>query len=111
MAGWLAVAKAVMPHVATIVSAAVPVFTRRKGGDEASQLALAQQQIAELQEAVTGNGALIRELAEQLGTTIDALEQGAQEASRRLRQLWLLTLASGGIALLALVMAMVALLR
>ena len=111
MAGWLAIAKAVAPHVATIVSAALPVFTKRKGGDEASQIALAQQQIAELQEAVTTNGALIRELAEQLGTTIDALEQGALEARQRLQRLYLLTLISGGIALLALGVALAALLR
>lgn len=111
MAGWLALAKAVAPHVATIMSAAVPVFTKRKSEGEANQLALAQQQIAELQEAVTANGTLIRELAEQLGTTIDALEQGAAEAKRRVRQLYLLTLVSGGVGLVALVVALAALLQ
>lgn len=110
MAGWLAIAKAVAPHVTAIVSATLPVFTKRKSEGEAS-IALAQQQIAELQEAVTANGTLIRELAEQLGTTIDALEQGALEAKHRLRQLFLLTLVSGGIAIFALVIALLALLR
>ena len=111
MAGWLTIAKAVAPHITAIVSAAVPVFTKRKGESETNQLALAQQQITELQEAVTANGTLIRELAEQLGSTIDALEQGALEASHRVRQLYLMTLVSGGIALLALALVIAMLLR
>ena len=41
--------KAVLPHVGTIVSAAVPVFTR-KNTDAAANQALLQQQITELSQ-------------------------------------------------------------
>ncbi len=109
MSSWLAIAKAVAPHLSTIVSAALPAFTKLKGDSEANQAALAQKQIAELQEAVTGNGTLIRELAEQLGTTIDALELAAEDARRQLRRLYLLTFSSAVIALLALAVALAAL--
>jgi hypothetical protein len=110
MSSWLAIAKAVAPHVSTIVSAALPAFTKLKSDSEANQAALAHKQIAELQEAVTGNGTMIRELAEQLGTTIDALELAAEDAKRQLRRLYLLTFASSAAALLALAVALVALL-
>ena len=83
MPGWLLPAlKAVLPHVGTIVDAAKPVFTRKKpetGGD-------VQQQIAELQAAASRNTELVKELAEQLQTTVAALEQSASIAESRLRR-------------------------
>ena len=80
---WLIPAlKAVLPHVGTIVGAAVPVFTK-KGAD-------VQLQITELQAAASQNAANIKELAEQLRTTVAALEQAASVADARLRRtLWL----------------------
>jgi hypothetical protein len=49
MIPWHLVAKAVLPHVADIVSAAGPVFTKRKSGDPASaQPTVLQEQINEL---------------------------------------------------------------
>jgi hypothetical protein len=80
---WLIPAlKAVLPHVGTIVSAAAPVFTK-KGAD-------VQQQITELQAAASQNAANIKDLAEQLRTTVAALEQAASTAEVNLRRavLW-----------------------
>jgi hypothetical protein len=111
MAAWLAIVKAVAPHVSTIVSAAMPVFTQRKGDTDTSQLGLAQQQIAELQEAATRNGAHIRELAAQLSTTVEALEKGAVVAEAKVRRLYLLNGIAVAVALLALAVALLALLR
>ncbi|MDX9873704.1 MAG: hypothetical protein RBS88_02255 [Spongiibacteraceae bacterium] len=101
MVAWMALAKAVAPHVTTIVTAAIPAFTTRKIDDPEGQLALAQQQIAELQQAVTRNDAHIRELAEQLRMTVLALEEAGRQAQRRL---WL-ALGASGMALVAAVAA------
>lgn len=74
MAAWLIPAlKAVLPHIGIILSAAVPVFTK-KNTDAANQT-LVQQQIAELQSAAFQNATHIKELAAQLQTAVAALEQ------------------------------------
>jgi hypothetical protein len=101
---WLIPAlKAVLPHVATIVSAAAPVLTK-KG-------AAVEQQIAELQTAVSQNATNIRELAEQLRTTVAALEQAAADAETRLRRTLLLCKMSAAVSLAALAGAVALLLR
>ena len=98
MAAWLIPAlKAVLPHVGTIVSAAAPVFTK-KGSD-------VQQQITELQAAASQNAANIKDLAEQLRTTVAALEQAASTAEANLRRALLLAKAATAISLVALVAA------
>jgi hypothetical protein len=85
MAAWLIPAlKAVLPHVGSIISAAIPVFTNRKA--DANQALLLQQQIAELQSAASQNAAHVKELAEQLQSTVNALEQGASLAEARIRR-------------------------
>ncbi len=87
MIGWLSVAKAVLPHVADIVSAAGPVFTKRRNEDSTSaQPTVLQEQITELQAAAAQNNEYIKELAGQLQTTISALEQGALDADTRVRR-------------------------
>jgi hypothetical protein len=87
MAAWIIPAlKAVLPHVGTIISAAAPVFTKKKMDAAADQALLAQQQIAELQAAVSKNSDHIKELAEELQTTVAALEQAAVLAESRLRR-------------------------
>lgn len=86
MAAWLIPAlKAVLPHVGTIISTAVPAFTKRQNDAAANQALLVQQQIAELQSAASQNAAHIKELAEQLQTTVAALEDAALIAQRKLR--------------------------
>jgi hypothetical protein len=97
MAAWLIPAlKAVLPHVGTIISAASPAFTGKK--TDANQTLLLQQQIAELQSAASQNAAHIKELAEQLQSTVTALEHGALAAEARLRRV-VLSAAALGLAL------------
>ncbi len=90
MPAWLIPAlKAVLPHVGTIISAAKPVFTRKGAEEAASQAAVLQQQITELQAAAAGNDTHIRALAEQLQTMVEALEKLAVIADARHRRLHL----------------------
>lgn len=90
MAAWLFPAlKAVLPHIGSILSAAVPVFTK-KNPDADADRALLQQQIAELQTAVSQNTAHIKELAAQLQTTIAALEGAASATLARNQRIFLL---------------------
>jgi len=94
MAAWLIPAlKAVLPHIGTIISAAAPVFTKRKAETAANQ-ALLQQQIAELQQAASENAALIKELAAQLQSTVAALEQAAAIAEAKLLRALVLCIAA-----------------
>ena len=103
MATWIIPAlKAVLPHLGTIVSAAAPVFTRKSADAAANQAVLLQQQITELQTAVSGNDAHIKELAAQIQKTVEALEHGASLAVGRHR--WVL-----GLCILATVISIVSL--
>jgi len=91
MAIWLVPAlKAILPHIGTILSVAVPAFTKKSAGVEANQ-ALLQQQIIELQSAASQNALLIKELAAQLQNTVAALEQAAAITDARLRRMYLLS--------------------
>ena len=84
MATWIIPAlKAVLPHLGTIVSAAAPVFTRKNADATANQAILLQQQVTELQTAVSRNDAHIKELAAQIRTTVETLERGASLAESR----------------------------
>jgi hypothetical protein len=103
MIGWLSIAKAVLPHVADIVGAAGPVFTKRKSEDAtAITPSVLQQQINELQSAAAQNTDYIKELATQLQTTVSALEQGALAAELRVKRAYSLCFLVLGIAVVAL---------
>ena len=103
MPTWLIPAlKAVLPHVGSIISAAKPVFTK-KGVDAAgNQPALLQQQISELQSAVTQNAGNIKELAAQLQSTVAAVEQAASAAEANLERTRLFCVAAVVFSLIAL---------
>ena len=91
MPAWLIPAlKAVLPHVATVISAATPVFTRKKAAAAANQTALLQQQVTELQAAALENTAHIKELAAQLQATVAALEHAASSGEAKLNRALLL---------------------
>jgi hypothetical protein len=95
MATWLIPAlKAVLPHIGTIISAASPVFTKKKVETAPDQTALLQQQITELQAAASQNTAHIKELASQLQSTVAALEQAAAAAETKLHRALMLCLAA-----------------
>jgi len=95
MPAWLIPAlKAVLPHIGTIVSAAKPVFTKKRPGPVADQSTLLQQQIAELQAAASENDAHIKELAAQIQHTLATLELGASLADKRHQRLLILCIAA-----------------
>lgn len=97
MPAWLIPAlKAVLPHVGTIISVAVPAFTKKRVDAAENLTTLHQDQIAELQAAASQNAKHIRELAEQLQVTVAALEQAAAIAEARYRR----TMVMGVIAIM-----------
>jgi hypothetical protein len=113
MPSWLLPAvKLILPHVGTIITAAKPAFTKRRGAEAVRATGepgeLVQQQIAELQAAASQNATHIQELAEQLRLTVSAIEQAAAAADRRVKRLYLM---SGGALVLAVAALLVALLR
>jgi hypothetical protein len=109
MAGWLQAAlKAVIPHVGDILTAAKPAFTRREPAAAANQGDLVQQQIAELQAAVSQQAAHVKELAAQLANTISAIENAAQLAEERLRRVLIFTAVAAAVAVASLGIAFIA---
>jgi len=107
MAAWfLPALKAVLPHVGTIISSAAPVFTKKSDTTVANQALLLQQQVTELQAAASQNAAHVRELAEQLQSTVAALEQGATIAEARMRRALVYCAAAIGVSSVALVVAL-----
>ncbi|QAU32758.1 hypothetical protein [Janthinobacterium sp. 17J80-10] len=103
MSPWIIPAlKAILPHVGDIVSATKPIFTRAKGGDVGvASNAPVQQQIAELQAVAAQNDAHIRELAEQLQTTVTAIEEAALAAEAKSQRLVRICVLSMGISVVA----------
>lgn len=110
MSAWLSVTKAVLPYVSDIISVAVPVFTRRKGNTEESQIQILQQQVTELQGASLQNVGDIKALAEQLSAALPMLEREVQAVDAKLARAALLCGVSIGVAVLALVVSFMALL-
>ena len=100
---WLLPAvKAVLPHVGTIISAALPVFQSRKIDENAAtQEALLQRQISELQEVASHNAVHIKELAEQLKQMVVTLEQGVIANERRYRRLTALSVLATALSITA----------
>jgi hypothetical protein len=108
MPAWLLPAvKLILPHVGNIVAAAKPVFTKRK---EVADQSTMQKQITELQAAASENAALVKELAEQLQSTLTALEQAATVTQERVRRLYAISVAAMLVALVALFVAVFSLL-
>lgn len=106
MAAWLIPAlKAVLPHIGTIISTAVPAFTKRKTDAVANHALLLQQQIAELQSAASLNAAHIKELAEQLQSTVATLELAELIAQENLRRVFLFCLVATVLSAIALCVA------
>ena len=109
MAGWFIPAiKAVLPHVGDILNVAKPAFTKRKPEVAANQADLVQQQIAELQAAVSQQSSHIKQLAAQLENTITALEKAAQIAEARLRRVLIFTAVAAAFAVASLGVALIA---
>lgn len=90
---WLLPAvKAILPYVGDIVNAALPVFKSRKIDENAAtQEALLQKQINELQDVASLNAVHIKDLAEQLKQMVITLEQGVIANERRYRRMSMLS--------------------
>ncbi len=103
MATWLIPAlKAVLPHIGTIISATAPAFTKKGAAPTTDQSQLLQQQISELQAAASQNATHVKDLAEQLQSTIAAIEKAAAVATsnqQRALQLSLAAIALSAISL------------
>ena len=96
MNGWLPLIRAVMPHLAQIVTAAAPAFTARPG--------MTAQQINELQAAVRRNDESIRVLAEQaqqLTKGLDELNAATQQTVKQLQTVRRMAIAGLAAAILA----------
>ncbi|KAF3998968.1 hypothetical protein [Glaciimonas immobilis] len=111
MAAWLPVAKAILPYLGDIINAAKPAFTRLKGGNEANQIEILQQQVTELQNVSLQNIQNAKALAEQLQVTISALEQTLVAAHDKARRASWIAIIAMAMALVALVMSALAVLR
>lgn len=112
MPAWLLPAlKAVLPHVGTILSAAAPVFTKKSADAAVNQPPMLQQQVTELQAAAARNDSHIKDLAMQMRTTLEALEQGAALAERRYQSILTMCLATGVVAVVSMGFALLLLLR
>lgn len=112
MPQWLMPAiKLVANNLDTIIHTARPFLTRRKDAEGPDVTDLVQQQIAELQTAVSGNAGQVHELAEQLRSTIAALEEGARLAEERAASSRRLNIAALSLAALALLLALIGLFR
>lgn len=100
---WLLPAvKAILPYVGDIVNAALPVFKSRKIDEgEATQEALLQKQINELQDVASLNALHIKELAEQVKQMVITLEQGVIANERRYRRMAVLSWIAIALALTA----------
>jgi methyl-accepting chemotaxis protein len=110
MAVWfIPVLKAILPHIGAIVSAAKPVFTGKNAGTSPSHDPLLQQQIAELQSAVSQNAEHIKELAATLQTTVAALEQAAAAVEKQPKRIFHWVLAASVLSLVSLGIALFAL--
>lgn len=105
MASWIIPAlKAVLPHVGTIVSAAKPMFTKPRyeaATEGFSEHAPVEQQIAELQAVAAQNDAHIRELAQQLQSTVSALQEAAQIADAKAQRMTRICYTAMGISVIA----------
>lgn len=106
MVAWFIPAiKAILPHVGSILSAAMPVFTK-KSADPVTDRVLLQQQIAELQAAAAQNSAHIKELAVQLQSTVAALEKAALITEARARRVHLFNIVAVILSVAALAMSL-----
>ena len=103
MPAWLIpVLKAILPNVATIVSATAPIFTKKSADAVANQTMLLQQQITELQAAASENDVHIKKLAAQIQNAVAALEEAASIAERRHQRILFLCIAATALSVTSL---------
>lgn len=101
--------KAILPHMGTIISTALPAFKSRKIDENAApQEALLQRQITELQTVASQNAIHIKDLAEQLQQMIITLEQGVLANERRYRRISILSVVALVLSVIAIALWFIA---
>lgn len=83
---YLPIIKAILPHIATIVTAAAPMLTKSGPSSDDRQVTMADQ-IAELQRAVQQNNDAVRVLATQLEKAVSEVDKREAADQERLESL------------------------
>ncbi len=99
MAAWLPAVKVILPYLAQIVGAALPVFTRK--ADKSGAEDVIRNQIAELQDAVTHNAESLKVLATQLQQAISDIDSASARIEREIKS-------TRALALVALILSLAA---
>jgi hypothetical protein len=101
MAAWFPIIKVVLPYVAPIFQAALPVFTKKKSEKVDPVVA---QQISELQDAVKTNSESTKALAK-------AIEEAAEANDKIMRRARITAAVAVAVAVLSLAVAAVSLFK
>jgi len=107
---WLAVGNLVLNNLDKIIGVVKPGFTRKKVEVASAQFDLLNQQIAELQGAASTNAEQIAQLAAQVKEVVEALAQAAAVAATEraaVRRLSYLAIAASALAVILAVVALV----
>lgn len=99
MAAWLPIIKVVLPYVAPVFHAALPVFTKKKGEKEDPLMA---QKISELQEAVKTNS----ESTKVLAKAIEEIAQANDRVMMRVQRVAVIAVVFSGLALVLVIASM-----
>lgn len=102
MAVWLPALKAILPYVTQIVTAAIPAFTKKNDRGESHEII--NNQISELQDAVTHNAESTKILAIQLQQAISGIDAGATRIGKEIRATRRLSILAIGISILAIIL-------
>lgn len=108
---WLVVGTLVLNNLDKIIGVVRPGFTRKKVEVASAQFDLLNQQISELQSAASTNAEQITQLAAQVKEVVEALAQAAALAATERAAVRRLSYAAIAASALAVVLAVVALLR
>jgi peptidoglycan hydrolase CwlO-like protein len=94
---WLPAVKALLPYVGQIVTAAMPVFSKKSA--TFNTIEDAEKQIAELQDAVIKNAESIKLLANQVQELIHVIDSSSLKIKQEMLIIKWLSIAAIGISL------------
>lgn len=109
MPAWLPLLKTTLPYVTQIVATAIPAFTAKPDASKADPV-LARQ-IEELQTAATKNAESIHTLAENFERTVLGIDDAAAKLQQEVDRLQKLVMLSSAVSLVAVVVAVIALIK
>ncbi|QJD60260.1 hypothetical protein HG264_15920 [Pseudomonas sp. gcc21] len=109
MPAWLPLLKTTLPYVTQIVATAIPAFTSKPDASKADPVVT--RQIEELQTAATRNAESIHTLAENFEQTVLGIDDAAARLQQEVNRLQKLVMLSSAASLVAVVVAVIALVR